>query len=150
MNSSTLMQVALGEFGVTEVRGKKHNPRIMQYAKQTGLDWVKSDETSWCSIFLTWVALKAQMSKPPKKVAATARKWLHVGEEVTTPQVGDVCVFWRVKKTSWQGHVGLFVRYSDDKKSIYVLGGNQSNKVSIATQPTSRLLGGRRLVPNAL
>jgi hypothetical protein len=41
--------------------------------------------------------------------------------------------------SSWQGHVAFFER--EEKGRIVCLGGNQSDRVSLASYPTSRLLG---------
>ncbi len=56
--------------------------------------------------------------------------------------LGDILVFWREKKTGWKGHVGMYV--GEDKTHYHVLGGNQSDSVSIARIEKGRLLGARR------
>lgn len=139
---NTLLNIALGEYGVTEVIGDHHNPRILQYFKEIGHTWVTTDETAWCSAYANWVALKAGCHRSGK---LTARSWLTVGRPVDTPSIGDIVVFWRERRTSWKGHVGFFIGYSEDKKYIYVLGGNQNNRVCIKAYPTSRLLGFRSI-----
>jgi uncharacterized protein (TIGR02594 family) len=72
-----------------------------------------------------------------------ARSWLKVGEVVTEPKLGDVVVFWRESKSSWKGHVGLYINH--DTNYIYCLGGNQSGSIRITPYPIDRLLGYRRL-----
>lgn len=136
-----MLKIALAEFGITEIKGKSHNERILEYSKDLGVEWVKTDETSWCSIYLSWCALKSGLPYP--KTIVTARHWLNVGEPVDSPQVGDIAVFWRVSRSSWQGHVGIFIRRENDK--IYVLGGNQDNQVNIKPYSADRLLGYKRL-----
>lgn len=138
-----LIQIASAEVGVHEVAGPEHNPRILQFAREAGFESVKEDEVPWCSIFMNWVAMKAGMERTH---SASARSWLNAGVPVEHPEPGDVVVFWRQKIDSWQGHVGLFMGYSDDHIRIYSLGGNQGNQVSITAYPASQVLGFRRLV----
>ena len=137
-----LLAIAMSQYGVTEIVGKRHNPIILDYFKQIGHSWVQTDETAWCSAYMNWVALIAGMERTGK---LNARSWLTVGQKIDNPKQGDVVIFWREKKSSWKGHVGLFIGYTHDKKGIYVLGGNQNNMVNIKRYPTSRLLGFRRL-----
>jgi uncharacterized protein (TIGR02594 family) len=137
-----LINIALSQYGVTEIIGKEHNPIVLNYFKEIGHTWVTTDETAWCSAFINWVALKAKLQRSNK---LTARSWLQVGTEIKEPKLNDVVVFWRHKKASWKGHIGLFISFSEDKKYIYILGGNQNNQVNIKKYPVYRLLGFRRL-----
>lgn len=87
-----MLKKALEEYGVKEVTGRHaHNPRILEYSSDLGVEWVKTDETSWCSIFMSWCALKTGKPYPDTKV--TARHWLKVGESVDEPKTGDIVVF---------------------------------------------------------
>ena len=73
-----------------------------------------------------------------------ARSWLEIGTSIhiLEAQVGfDVVILSRGAAPS--GHVGFFAGW--DKGQIRVLGGNQGNRVSIATFPKERILGVRRL-----
>lgn len=139
---SKLINIALSQYGTTEIIGKNDNPEVLKYFKETGHEWITTDETAWCSAFMNWVALKAKVKRSNK---LTARSWLSVGTEISTPQLNDIAIFWRESKHSWKGHVGLFIGYTEDKKHIYVLGGNQNNQVNIKKYSTYRLLGFRRL-----
>jgi uncharacterized protein (TIGR02594 family) len=139
---SQLINIALSQYGVTEIVGYQHNPVVLNYFKEIGHTWVATDETAWCSSFVNWVALQANVERSHK---LTARSWLNVGTAINKPQINDVVIFWRHKKSSWKGHVGFFINYSEDKKYIYVLGGNQNNEVNIKKYPVNRLLGFRRL-----
>jgi uncharacterized protein (TIGR02594 family) len=139
---SQLINIALSQYGVTETIGQLHNPIVLNYFKETGHSWVTTDETAWCSAFISWVALQAKVERSQK---LTARSWLQVGTEIKNPKLNDVVVFWRSKRSSWKGHVGFFIGYTVDKKYIYVLGGNQNNQVNIKRYPAYRLLGFRRL-----
>lgn len=138
----TIINIALSQYGVSERLGDLHNNIILNYFKEIGLEWVTTDETAWCSAYANWVALKSNKQRSGK---LTARSWLKVGTKTTLPKIGDVVVFWRERKSSWKGHVGFFVGFSQDKKHIYCLGGNQNNQVNIKSYPVYRLLGYRSL-----
>jgi len=137
------MQIAIAELGEKEIAGSVHNQTIVEYAKESGFDWVNDDETPWCSIFVNWVAQKCDLKSTKK---ANARSWLLVGQKVDdAPEPGDVVIFWRDSPQSWKGHVGFFFGFSKDGSRVYCLGGNQGNQVSISAYATDTVLGFRRL-----
>lgn len=135
-----IINIALSQFGIKEIVGSSHNAAVLKYFKEIGHDWVKDDETAWCSAFANWVAKMAGLSHSGK---LNARSWLDVGEETQCPEIGDIVVLWRDKPSSWKGHVGFFIRESNNH--IYILGGNQQNQVKITAYPKGRLLAYRRL-----
>jgi len=135
-----VLNIALSQFGIKEIVGSRHNKEVLKYFKETGFDWVQDDETAWCSAFANWVAKMAEVDRSGK---LSARSWLTVGEPIESPELGDIVVLWRVKPSSWKGHVGFFIRETDNL--IYILGGNQQNQVKISAYPKSRLLEYRRL-----
>lgn len=142
-----LLQIAIQELGVKEQKGTKNNPKILNYAKETGFDWIKDDETPWCSVFINWCCLKAGL---PRTKKANARSWLSLGKPVKDPVPGDIVIFWRDNPSSWKGHVGIFIGYSVDHSKIFTLGGNQRNTVSIQGYSSDKLLGFRRLSEEVL
>ena len=138
-----LIKVAASKLGLKEIPGHLHNPTIVKFAKDVGINWINDDETPWCSVFMNWVAKTAGFEMTG---SARAKSWLDAGIEITEPEPGDVVIYWRGDRPSDpQGHVGLFMGYSQDKKRIYTLGGNQGNAVSISGYENARLLGFRRL-----
>lgn len=139
---SKLLEIALSQYGVTEILGPESNPTIVQYSQDIGFGGVIDDQLAWCSVFINWVAVKAGLRRSG---ALNARSWLTVGKKITDPEPGDVVIFWRSSPDSWKGHVGIFISYSEDKKFIYCLGGNQSNQVNIKPYRANRLLGYRCL-----
>ncbi len=136
------LTIAFAELGIKEIKGNKHNERILEYAEEAGMGWVNDDETPWCSIFVNWVCKKAGL---PLSNKANARSWVHVGETTTSPFPGDVVVFWRGSVTSWEGHVGFFLGFSDDLSKVFCLGGNQGNSVSIEAYGIGKVLRFQRL-----
>lgn len=143
-----LFKIAIAELGQKEMPGPQHNQRIIEYAHETGYEWINDDETPWCSIFMNWVAKKAGLKGSGQ---LNARSWLTVGRNVdNTPEPGDVVVFWRGSKNSWQGHVGMFFGFSKDGSRVYCLGGNQGNQVSVSGYSTDTVLGFRRLASSVM
>lgn len=137
-NRERVYAIASKEIGITEVPGRKHNPRVLEYHATTGK--FSDDETSWCGSFVSWCLKQAGLSTIGAE-GAGARNWLKYGVPTVNPKKGDIVVFWRVSISSWQGHVAFYSH--EDKNYVYVLGGNQSGKVKISAYPKGQLLGYR-------
>lgn len=118
-----------------------HNPKVLDYFRDSGNAWVKDDETAWCAAFVGAI-LERSGIKSTRKL--NARSYLDWGEPVglNDARPGDVAVFWRDTPTSWMGHVSFFVR--DNGVTLDVLGGNQADQVNVSKYPKSQLLGIRR------
>ena len=112
------------------------------------MDWLKRDGRSlgdpsknpWCGDFVETCIRMALPDEPLLGALGTnpywARNWLLFGQE-TKPVTGAVLIFERGPG----GHVGFAV--GQDDTHFYVLGGNQSDAVTIARIAKSRLLGAR-------
>lgn len=124
--------------GIKETEGRANNPHVVSFFSESGHPGVIDDSVAWCSAFVGAMLKRAGM---PNSGSLAARSYLKYGTPVETPQVGDIVVFSRGNST-WEGHVGFYVGETDT--SVKVLGGNQSNKVSIASYSKTRLLGYRR------
>lgn len=138
-----LLLTALAEIDQREIIGKKDNPRILEYFNLMGLDGARlKDETAWCSAFMNAVAIMANYERT---FDLTARSWLNAGFRPTPvrQRIGDVCILWRVSPDDWRGHVGIYIR--EDEKYVWLLGGNQNNRVCIKKYRKTRVLGYRRL-----
>lgn len=128
---------AMELYGVTEIVGPKHNPVILGWAKETGLDSVyKNDEIPWCGLFIAVVMLRA--GRPVVENPLWALNWNKFGVKVDKPMLGDVLTFTRKSG----GHVGIYV--GEDSTAYHVLGGNQGNQVSVTRIAKSRLSQVRR------
>ena len=138
--NAKMLTTALKYYGEKEYSGSQTNWLILKWVKRY-IPSVKDDgDYAWCSIFINEIAKECNLEYTD---SALARSWLNVGEEVEEPEMGNVVILWRDSKDSQWGHVGLYVK--EDSSSIYVLGGNQNNQISIAKYPKSRLLGYRKL-----
>lgn len=138
--SPKMIVEAMKLYGIKEVVGRQHNPTILGWAEEIGLDGIyKEDEMPWCGLFMAVVAKRAG-----KKVPLIgwnilrALQWEHFGNPVTVPMFGDVLVF----KRDGGGHVGLYV--GEDEIAYHVLGGNQGNGVNVMRLSKSRLFKARR------
>lgn len=137
-----VIDIALSQYGISEVPGGESNPEVLKYFDATsyeGQNWI-TDETAWCSAFVNWVCDKAGYEITGE---LNARSWLNIGYQVASPERGDIVVLWRESKDSWKGHVAFFI--NETKEGLWLLGGNQGNRVSIICYPKERLLEYRRL-----
>lgn len=137
--------------GVKEIPGKGSNPRILEYAEfamsETSFSF-SDDDIPWAGLFVAWVVAQSGVDKSliPKKLL-TNRSWLEFGKPTDSPRKGDIVIFWRGSRNGTKGHVGFY--QSEDEEVIRVLGGNQSNAVSITRIPKKHLLGYRTMVINS-
>jgi len=123
--------------GTKEIVGKDHNPKILQCAKDLGLQKVyTNDEIPWCGLFMAHVCRVAGIDGVVNPL--WARNWNNFGVPTKVAMLGDVLVFARESG----GHVGIYV--GEDAKAYHVLGGNQSNSVSVTRINKSRCIGIRR------
>jgi uncharacterized protein (TIGR02594 family) len=128
---------AMKEVGVHEIPGPKAEARIVWYDSFTTLK-ATSDEVPWCSAFAC-AMMEVNGIESPK--SAAARSWLSWGEPLDGPKIGAVVVFSRGTNPA-AGHVG-FVKDVNADGTLQVLGGNQGDKVCVATFNTSHALGYR-------
>lgn len=133
MQNPSWFNLALNELGVAE-RKNGDNPKIIEYHRSTLLR-ANRDETPWCSSFVNWCLMKAGLERTN---SAAARSWLNYGFEMKHAAPGAIMVLSRGENPE-AGHVGLFYG-NKDKDNFYMLGGNQSDKVSIQPFPKNRIL----------
>jgi uncharacterized protein (TIGR02594 family) len=117
------LAVAEGEKGVAEVKGAKHNPRVVEYHSTTG--GFRDDETPWCSSFVNWVMKKDGQATTNN---AMAMSWARYGKKLDKPAYGAIVVF---SYGGGKGHVGFVV--GKKGSNILVLGGNQSDMVKVSS-----------------
>lgn len=132
------LKLARKEIGVKEVPGPGNNPVILKYYADAGHPEINADSVHWCAA-LTGACL--ERSGVPSSKSLMARSYMQWGKPVAKPFPGCIAVFSRGDPRSASGHVGFYV--GENEKGILVLGGNQSDSVSIAVQDRNRLLGYR-------
>lgn len=123
--------------GTVETPGQGNNPTILAWAKETGLQRVyTADSIPWCGLFMAVVAQRA--GKPLVSSPLWALSWSKFGTAGGQPRLGDILTF----KRNGGGHVGLYI--GEDSTCYHVLGGNQSDAVTITRIRKERLHAVRR------
>ena len=133
---------ARGFIGLREDVSKiRHNPRIVAMLERMGSfskeskAWWKDDETPWCGLFVGYCL--GVSKRFVVKEWFRARSWESPQlAKLAKPAYGAIVTFSRVGG----GHVGFIVG-KDAKGNLMVLGGNQSNAVSIIPFAPSRVTG---------
>jgi uncharacterized protein (TIGR02594 family) len=145
----SLIREAAKLHGTIEFPGARNNPVIMGWARvvekalqsrELGFRTLgyTSDSVPWCGLFFGVVAVRAGWSDQIPMAPLWARNGLQFGQKAPVPMFGDVLVFGR----QGGGHIGFYV--GEDASAYHVLGGNQSDAVTIARIAKSRFLGARR------
>jgi len=142
-------ELAQRYLGVHEIAGKDDHPLIRWWLSlcfDGKLD--VPDETPWCSAFVNGVAWELRL---PRSKSARARSWLTVGLPVslTDARPDDVVVFNRggskdPNVIQSPGHVAFFAGLEGDR--VLVVGGNQSDGVTMGRFKQFDVLGARRIV----
>jgi uncharacterized protein (TIGR02594 family) len=122
------------ELGQKEVAGRGTNARIAGFFRAAGHPRIKDDETAWCAAFLGAMLEGAGIRSTR---SLRARSYLAWGEALETARLGAIAVLSRGSNPAL-GHVGFVV--GETKDEIVLLGGNQSNAVTVAAFDRRRLL----------
>lgn len=125
--------------GLHEVRDRS---ALMAWLRSDGKTLGDPARLPWCGDAIqTCLALTLPDETQPVN-PYLARNWLKFGVELKTPALGCIVVFWRGSKAGTSGHVGLYAG-EDAQGYLHVLGGNQSDAITIARLDKTRLLGMR-------
>src|SRR5206468_1857473 len=91
----------------------------------------QGDQTAWCAAMVCWTLQHAGVvpHHPNSAGSIDFRDW---ATRTDDPQPGDIVVF-KSKSQPAHGHVAFFDGFSNAEKSkLYLLGGNQANRISRA------------------
>jgi uncharacterized protein (TIGR02594 family) len=125
--------------GTREKPGRGSNPEILDWATDEGIPY-DSDDIPWCGLFVAHcVGSTLDRERLPTNPLG-ARAWGRFGIQ-TRPTPGAIMVFWRESRQSSKGHVGFYA--GEDDTAYRILGGNQSDRVSLAWVAKSRFLEAR-------
>ena len=127
---------ALGELGVSELDGLDANPRILEYLATCNFSTTE-DETPWCAAFINWCLKRAGVVGTNRP---NAKSYLDWGVKCD-PRVGAIAVMDRGKEL-WMGHVE-FVLQVNKAGTLFAIGGNQGNAVTINTLLPANVLSFR-------
>lgn len=133
MKEPAWLTEARKHIGVREVKGAKHESRILAWWKAIRRGGIKDDETPWCAAF---VGGCLEASGYVSSRYESAKSYMTWGESIAFPALGAVVVLTR----EGGGHVG-FVVGKDKAGNLMVLGGNQADAVNIKPFPMSRVTG---------
>lgn len=135
MGNNAWLNVAKKYIGIEE---NKNSTDIKNWVKKMGPDWFYKafnptlNSGAWCGVFVA-NSLNEVGIKPPTNYMR-ASEWNNWGVQLKDPVVGAIVVFTR----EGGGHVGFVVGKTSDGH-LAVLGGNQSNKVTVAKFDKSRV-----------
>lgn len=140
--SEILHAHATKDLGLKETPGPKSTPRI-RLAIEAAARWLPNDDsqTAWCGCIRGLWGMETGTGCPPAHYRAAA--WLTWGTPVPSLRQalqGDTVILSR----PGGNHVALLDRYSRDGKTVWLLGGNQSDSVSIAKFSAALIKGIRR------
>lgn len=126
--------------GTKEAPGAGNNPAIIDWATDLGLKGYRADETPWCGLFVGHCIAATLDREPTPGGLLGARSWERFGIP-SKPTPGAVMVFWRETPNSGLGHVGFYA--GEDATAYRILGGNQSDSVSLAWVTKGRFVCAR-------
>jgi uncharacterized protein (TIGR02594 family) len=135
MEQPQWLAAAWAELGQREVAGAADNPRIAAMFRDAGQDAKHHDEVPWCAAFVGACLERADLQGSGSLMARSYLRW---GGSLDDGRFGAVAVLSRGRDPA-AGHVGFLVGETDE--NVFLLGGNQSNAVTVAAFPKSRLLG---------
>lgn len=137
MEQPQWLRLAWAEFGVRETAGGASTSAVLSYFRDAGHATIRSDEVAWCAAF-AGAMLKRAGVKPSGSLMA--RSYLAWGARLETPKLGAIAVLTRGSDPA-AGHVGFYLGEAGGR--IFLLGGNQSDGVTVGAFEVSRLLGYR-------
>jgi len=142
------VKFALWEYGTKEVVGRGSNKTILAWRDELNgattngkpiVTGYSDDDIAWCGLFAAIICYRRMKRiEEVVKEPLWARNWAKYGVKADQPSLGDVLVFSRGSG----GHVGFYVGH--DATCFHVLGGNQSNAVTITRIEKSRMIACRR------
>lgn len=137
----TPFDIAQRFVGLKEVVGQMHNPQLMAMLKLDS-DWPDRDEVPWCSAFVNYVCWLMRL---PRSKSLMAQSWLNIGHMINIEDAKPGFDIVILDRLNGKGHVGF---YAGHFSSVYILGGNQNDSVSLAPYKLDDVLGIRRLSLN--
>lgn len=133
MSEPKWLTIARADLGIQEIKGPKHNQKVLDYFKEVGRPNIRTDETAWCAAGLGAWLKRAGLPIPPPAKALAAISYETYGDRLEQPALGCIGVK-RRPGDAWMRHTGLVV--AANATTIWMISANSSNSVNIA--PFSR------------
>lgn len=143
MTEPPWLEHARRHLGVREVPGMRHEPLILAWWRAIKRGGIKDDETPWCAAFVGAMLEAVGLMSTRFEGARSYATW---GQPLPYAAMGAIVVLWR---RGGGGHVGFEVG-RDAVGNVMLLGGNQSNAVSVAAFSPARIVARRWPAPVAL
>lgn len=139
-NKPIWLTLAIADLGIAEIPGPQHNPKVVAMFRDAGFSGVTNDETAWCAAFVGAKLRLAGCTSSNSLAALSYESW---GIKLPQPAIG--AVGYKTRKNSRGnvigGHVFFIVGWT--ATHVLALGGNQNNKVSVASIPRKDVAGFR-------
>lgn len=120
--------------GLHEVRDKAKLVEFLKIGKFLG----DPSKLPWCGDMVESCIAKVLPSEPLPSTPFFAQNWKNFGRDVSSPIVGAIGV---IKWSASSGHVGFVAGV--DGSNVILLGGNQSNAITLASFPRSKFIAFR-------
>lgn len=137
MDQPAWLAAAWAEFGVREKPGVANADAVLGYFAEAGHPKIRDDATPWCAAFAGAMLKRAGLGASGSLMARSYLKW---GSAIDTPRLGAITVLTRGKSAS-AGHVGFYLGHAETR--VFLLGGNQSDAVTVEAFDVKRVLGYR-------
>lgn len=137
MNQPAWLAAAWAEFSVRETPGSASSSAVLSYYRDAGRGDVRDDAVPWCAAFLGAMLKRGGFAGTGSLLA---RSYLNWGDRIEAAKVGAVAVLIRGSDPG-AGHVGFVVGLAGGK--VFLLGGNQSDAVTVEAFDVGRVLGYR-------
>ena len=138
------LKYALTLDGIEEIKGSKHNPKIIELFELAYLPF-DTDETAWCSAMVC-ACLEAVKIRSTRN--GMAKSFLNFGVKLRRPKRGAIAVFDRGAPGGPWGHTAFITAndyvYKNDIPFIPVFGGNQGDKACHKDYPARKLCKNKR------
>ena len=123
------LKVAIGEIsaGGCEIGSNNSGKWVEKYVNNIG-----NTPNNWCAGFVSWCVFQAY-EKMPFSYSLGAKdiynkflkkNWIY-NPDITDIKPGDIVFWWRGKKESWQGHIGII--YSSRNGILNIIEGNKGS-----------------------
>lgn len=131
------LDLAITKKGLNE---NKNNSELRKFLKSDGSSIGDPAQIPWCGDFVeTCIALTLKNEILPGN-PYLARNWAKFGQKIH-PTLGAIAAFWRGTPKGINGHVAFLV--GEGPGVYYILGGNQSNQVSVTKIAMTRMIDSR-------
>lgn len=115
---------AFADLGLSEIRGKKHAPRVVRMFVLAGFPEITNDETAWCAAAVgAWLVEAGEEPSGSLMARSYSKYGLKLDKTKKLPR-GAICV-WPREGFPGSGHVNLLLE--DDGVYLTCIGANQSN-----------------------